>query len=330
MVTFLKSYVSEFGKEAIFNTDKLREYLIKMKADKKCIYQIVLLLSCDNLRDYVERNSEEMETVEINNIVSGCVVYTGMNIETIKRNIRDILLALEIDCAYEQIFIYEEKMDKVLTKNTAFIPYEETISVLKLADAAFENASYQEAFNIYIRLAKSGQPQAMYKLGQCYMDGIGTEKSEQKALNWLLAAAQNGDPNARAKLGDYYYYNTDILKRDFQKAYDYYSGVGVVSVNQYAKGNIVNMLNQKKVNFIVLILGAILLLLIWMFAFFFNASVHNSYNLMWLGIITSILSTLIYVCSVLYYRIFKYNNIKFFITAMTVLWGIYAVVLTIN
>lgn len=330
MVNLLKSYVSEFGKEAVFDTDKLRCYLLDKKVDEKYVYQIVLLLSCGNLRDYIQRSDSEMKSVEINNVISGCSEYTGLSMETVKANVMDILLALGVDCAYERMFVFDEDKNKIVIENTAFIPHKEVMSCLELADTAFENGSYSEAVNIYIRLAKAGQPQAMYKLGMCYMDGIGTEKSEQKAVNWLTAAAQNGELNAKAKMGDYYYYNKDISKRNFQKAYECYSAVGAASVNQYVKGNIVNIINQKKVNLIVLVISAVLLLSFWVFTFLCNTSVHNSYNLLWLGLVISSLATLTYVCSLLYYKMFKYNNIKLFITVMTVLWGIYMLALAIN
>ncbi|MCD8028133.1 MAG: hypothetical protein LUF02_05640 [Erysipelotrichaceae bacterium] len=61
MVGLLKNYIEQFGKDALFDTDKLIEFLTDKEVNKKELYQIVLILKCGNISDFVERNDKKLQ-----------------------------------------------------------------------------------------------------------------------------------------------------------------------------------------------------------------------------------------------------------------------------
>ncbi|MCD8028134.1 MAG: sel1 repeat family protein [Erysipelotrichaceae bacterium] len=178
--------------------------------------------------------------------------------ETVKKHLYNILYSLEIDCEYEKFFAPSEISEDIECTESSFISSGHLANELAKAESLMNNGAVDKALELYTKLAKSGSPVAMYNLGMCYYDGIGTEKSVEKGLKWIEAAAGNGDARAKIKLADHYYYNENIFNRNFSKAYELYSGPGVLAVNPSVKRNIVSIINQKKTNFIVLILGGIL------------------------------------------------------------------------
>ena len=60
MVGLLKNYIAQFGKDALFDTDKLIEFLTDKKVNKKDLYQLVLILKCGNISDFVQRNETKI------------------------------------------------------------------------------------------------------------------------------------------------------------------------------------------------------------------------------------------------------------------------------
>lgn len=72
--------------------------------------------------------------------------------------------------------------------------------------AAYEIALYyyedetpegdQLAFKYFEQAAQSNIPEALYCLGVCYKDGIGTSKNKEKALEYLKRAKELGEPRA--------------------------------------------------------------------------------------------------------------------------------------
>lgn len=330
MKHLLKNYVNSKGKDKLFLSNELKDYLISKKRTETEIMQYLLVINGGNLKEHFQRNESNLSTIEMNNIVIGTSQTTGLTKETVSKILEDVLYALNINYSLNKFCIPNEKSNDIVIKESSFVPYEIIERELHKADLYIKDGSDNKAIEIYQRIAKSGSPRAMYKLGMCYYDGIGTEKSEEKGLAWLYAAAENGDPEARIKLGDHYYHNENILDRNFSKAYDLYSGVGVLAVNPAIKTKLVNILNQKKINLIVLIISGFLLLLMWIFLFTNPISIHSGNNLIGWGIALSTLSTIIYSGMWVLYHFLKYNNVKIGITIMMIIWSIYPLILSIN
>jgi hypothetical protein len=52
-------------------------------------------------------------------------------------------------------------------------------------------------FKLLLKAAKEGHVDAMYKVGRCYFDGIGTRKSLPKTKGWMKAAIRGGSKEAK-------------------------------------------------------------------------------------------------------------------------------------
>ena len=296
MQDILRSYISFYSADDLFNTEQLLSFLINKNVDLCTSYQIVMLLKLGNVREYYVHCEKTMSSVEINNILMCCESKTGLKREIIKKHLYSILMALGVDCAYEKFFSPSDT-DKSLfalrgdVENSAviemaFCSSKEISKGLKYAQELLDSGNYDVAINIYIRLAKCGSVKAMYILGKAYFEGIyGTAKSEKKGLMWLKLAAENGHPQARVMLGDYYYEN----KKQYNKAYEMYSGAGTLSVDDNVKDKIADILNKRQTNFSFLFFGAVLILAMWIFLFAVESSCVA------LGVILTIASTVFYV-----------------------------------
>lgn len=67
------------------------------------------------------------------------------------------------------------------------------------AQQLFNERRFPEAFIIYERLARAGDPHCQVFLGWMYKQGLGVAKDEQKALDWFIRAASLG-----SKVGAFY------------------------------------------------------------------------------------------------------------------------------
>lgn len=82
---------------------------------------------------------------------------------------------------------------------------------------AFDAGRSEEAFRLWLPLAKEGRPQAQFNIAFLYEKGLGVAKSDVEAARWYLAAAERGDVTAQLKVGDLYRAGTGVT-RDPDKA----------------------------------------------------------------------------------------------------------------
>lgn len=61
---------------------------------------------------------------------------------------------------------------------------------------------YERAFNLYMKLAEQGNPEAQYQLGNLYFSGDGVEFDLDEALAWYRSAADQGNEKAISILED--------------------------------------------------------------------------------------------------------------------------------
>ncbi len=64
---------------------------------------------------------------------------------------------------------------------------------------------YPAAFRCFLEAAQLGEPNAMYNLSLCYMNGHGTDRNEKLAFEWMKKAAENGMANSFSDLSEKYY-----------------------------------------------------------------------------------------------------------------------------
>ena len=60
--------------------------------------------------------------------------------------------------------------------------------------------AYDDAIKSLTAAANRGYNKAQYRLGRCYDDGIGVERSSDEATRWYRKAAEQGDENAKTNL----------------------------------------------------------------------------------------------------------------------------------
>lgn len=88
-------------------------------------------------------------------------------------------------------------------------------------DALMKANNMQGAYQELDKLAKTGNPQAIYNLGYLTQIGQGTAKDEKKAVKLYKEAAKKGYPVANYVLGKNYMVGSLGLKQDTAKAKQY-------------------------------------------------------------------------------------------------------------
>lgn len=71
---------------------------------------------------------------------------------------------------------------------------------LRSGIAAFNKGNYAEAFRKFRNISTLGVPEAEYRLGMMYAEGLGVQKNPRLAAYWLKQAAQQKFPGARDAL----------------------------------------------------------------------------------------------------------------------------------
>ena len=71
---------------------------------------------------------------------------------------------------------------------------------LTYARVLAEDGEHRRAFQQFARAALRGLPAAQFRLGRCYLLGLGTPSSPDAALRWLTCAGEREDVEAQALL----------------------------------------------------------------------------------------------------------------------------------
>ena len=82
---------------------------------------------------------------------------------------------------------------------------------------AFDSGKHEEAFRLWMPLAKQGRSQAQFNIAFMYEKGLGVAKNDIEAARWYLAAAEHGDVTAQSKIGSLYESGVGVAK-DLDKA----------------------------------------------------------------------------------------------------------------
>lgn len=94
---------------------------------------------------------------------------------------------------------------------------------------------------------KNGVKEAVFLLGYCYLEGIGTKKDQAKAVEYLIRAADYDDTEgcqiAQGVIGNWYLHGTNV-PRDYEKAV-FYLQKAVDKGNEGAKDDLVTALKKK-------------------------------------------------------------------------------------
>jgi len=91
-------------------------------------------------------------------------------------------------------------------------------SPIDLAEAAFAEKRYVDAFSIYAHMKRHGGALGLDRMAWMYDSGNGIPQNYAKAFDLYRKAASLGDSNAQLRLGDYYG-NGRATPQDYLKAY---------------------------------------------------------------------------------------------------------------
>lgn len=92
--------------------------------------------------------------------------------------------------------------------------------------------SPEKAFDLYLKCAALGKPEAMNALGNLYFQGLGTEQNGQKAIAWYENAVQAGYKEAWYNIAIVYKTGSSNVKQDFTKAYQFFMKASEIGMPQ--------------------------------------------------------------------------------------------------
>ena len=76
-----------------------------------------------------------------------------------------------------------------------FLDYDSSESLFKQGMRQYNNAKYEDAFNLFAKSHNAGYPEASYMAGECLYQGLGTDEDKQLAFKIWLNAAEAGNAN---------------------------------------------------------------------------------------------------------------------------------------
>ena len=77
-------------------------------------------------------------------------------------------------------------------------------------------ARERRLFNITIKSARIGMPEAQYEVGLMYANGVGVEQDFEQALHWIRQAAERGLSAAQYLLATRYAAGAGIERVDYK------------------------------------------------------------------------------------------------------------------
>ena len=90
-----------------------------------------------------------------------------------------------------------------------------------VAEDAFKNHRYKEAFDNFLPLAEKGDYRSQYYIGYLYLYGLGVAKNEKLAVDYIQKSADQDYDSAQALLG-YLYGEGRVVPIDKKKSINYY------------------------------------------------------------------------------------------------------------
>ena len=96
------------------------------------------------------------------------------------------------------------------------------LPITSKCSSAYERGNYQTAFGEFQLLAKRGDANAQFNIGQMYLRGHGVPQDLQIAIKWYTLAAKQGNAGAAYNLGVMYRTGKGVLK-DTKSALKWYN-----------------------------------------------------------------------------------------------------------
>lgn len=121
------------------------------------------------------------------------------SIELLKEKAKKYTESTQIPSDYN---IYNEsRIQRVLVEFEPLPHYDEFVAAGRLYDFPdLKIESWEQAFELWMGLALSGNAQAQYNVGRCFDRGEGIEEDTEKALEWYKKAFEQNDPKSAYNL----------------------------------------------------------------------------------------------------------------------------------
>ncbi len=136
------------------------------------------------------------------------------------KDIRNLDLSKAYNLTWEQITEASDfsgvKLPENLTEKKALSDLDNTTSSDDNADKIFKSASElfktdkMGAVKLFLKASQLGNIKANTMLGDCYLHGLGVEKSEKLAVSYFTKAAEKNDPQAQFSLGMCYAFGDGV------------------------------------------------------------------------------------------------------------------------
>lgn len=88
--------------------------------------------------------------------------------------------------------------------------------------AAYDRGDFEEAYALWLPIAKQGDLAAMRNVGMMLREGQGVDRDVETAARWYLAAAKRGLTSAQINLAELYYYG-DGVPQSYDMAGQWYA-----------------------------------------------------------------------------------------------------------
>lgn len=107
----------------------------------------------------------------------------------------------------QQQFEMGEKLENGTCQYIPIASVRDEVARLQAVDPSFRvkakvNGNPQNAVKFYIKAAEAGHKEAQFRLGQCYMNGIGIKEDRAVGTAWVRKSAEDGDSKKRVKLAE--------------------------------------------------------------------------------------------------------------------------------
>lgn len=328
----LRNIIRDNGSEILNDHTVLAEKLREHRCDEVIVCQILIMLKASNIPNYFPQQKTGISMIDINNIISCAVAETGLSRITVKNITSALLYGLSMPTDIETVVLPDEDYTLSDLAHTDFADAEQCLIRLESAIEDDDEEIVAEYAEKLEYLVKAGHPKALYIKGYCHCTGLGAVKDIDLAVKYLKASSAGGCAKAGALLGDFYFRGANEHGKYpyYTKAFEQYTAIGSIALNEQRQNRIIAILNQANTNLKTLVFSGILLVGIIIFnillgngTFSFDGDSHWA-----LSVISIILNSAVFGFGVFSSIKFKYDTVKPIVPAMaaiTMLFALWAI-----
>lgn len=270
MKELLKAIVKEEGREILLDPDRLRAALARRKAPRGPAEQLLLLLRCGNLADFIAAGKTALSAPELGLIAEVSGRQTGLRPDVVCDRTADVLYALEMPCLSAPPPPPEPGHPP---RARAFLPYYVAKRDLDLAAKREQEGDPAGAAEIYHRLADAGVGEAFYRLAMQEATAMAeSPEASFRELEYLGRSAGLGCVAANSRLGDVYFRQAGGLSSGKgTAALSHYAAAGASGLGETQRDNMRALLSQRRQNGRLLAAGGVFLIVLLAFFLAFPA-----------------------------------------------------------